>query len=130
MSALIFPYSFHKGKSLPIIPIGLKGAATWLRLNAYVDSGAFYSIFDHTICEPLGFEVSSGKKMTAVVGNGNMMPFYLHRVRVQLGNDRFDMEVGFSKSLRVGFNLLGLDIFTRYLVIFDGRKKLLQLRRY
>lgn len=68
--------------------------------------------------------------MTAVVGDGGTIPFYLHKVKIQLGSDQFEMEVGFSKQLKVGFNILGLDIFNRYQVTFDSKKKNLILRRH
>ena len=36
------------------------------------------------------------------------------------------MKVGFSAKLGVGFNLLRMDIFERYRVIFDRPKKVLR----
>jgi len=33
------------------------------------------------------------------------------------------MKIGFSPKLGVGFNLLGMNIFDRYRIIFDNRAK-------
>jgi predicted aspartyl protease len=88
-----------------------------------VDSGAFYSIFDDKVAELLGIEVQEGKRMLAVVGDGSFIPFYLHKVRIKLEEDEFEMEIGFSAKLGVGFNLLGMDLFDRYKVTFDNALK-------
>lgn len=131
MSSLVFPYSFHKGRSLPIIPVGMKGKNhRWWKVNAYLDSGAFYSIFDSSIAELLELHFTHGKRMTAIVGDGDFLPFYLNRVSLQLGSNQFDMDVGFSSKLKVGFNIMGLDLFDRYQVTFSNKKKLIIMSAY
>ena len=42
---------------------------------------------------------------------------------MKIGEDEFGMKIGFSPKLGVGFNLLGMDVFDRYRVIFDNRVK-------
>ncbi|MBC2695764.1 MAG: hypothetical protein HF982_10920 [Desulfobacteraceae bacterium] len=37
--------------------------------------------------------------------------------------DEFGMKIGFSPKLGVGFNLLGMDVFDRYRIVFDNRAK-------
>lgn len=123
MSSLVFSYSLHKGRNLPIIPIGIKGQENWWKTNAYLDSGAFYSIFDVAISELLEIELTEGKKMTAVVGDGSLMPFYLHEVLLQVGKNQFLMNIGFSNKLKIGFNILGLDLFDRYKITFNNKIK-------
>lgn len=47
MSSLVFPYSLHKGRSLPIIPVGISGSnRQWWKINAYLDSGLGLDLFD------------------------------------------------------------------------------------
>jgi hypothetical protein len=112
-----------------VVPLGLRGTGPWRHVWAYVDSGAIYSIFDAGTAEILGLELRTGKQRFAVVGDGGAIPFYLHPVTIQLGSDRFRLEMGFSDRLGVGFNLMGLDVFSRYRVTFDGRVKRVSFTR-
>jgi len=123
MYTVEFNYARHRIRYVPIIPISLRSKDGWIEVWAYVDSGAFYTIFDDKIAELLGIEITKGRKMLAVVGDGSFIPFYLHRLQVRLGEDEFTMEVGFSPKLGVGFNLLGMDLFDRYKVTFDNKAK-------
>ena len=45
------------------------------------------------------------------------------RLGMRIWEDEFEMKIGFSPKLAVGFNLLGMDVFDRYRVIFDNRAK-------
>lgn len=123
MYSVEFDYARHRKRDLPIIPIGLRLRNSWVEVWAYVDSGAFYSIFDDKVADLLGIEVQEGKRMLAVVGDGSFIPFYLHKMQMRLEEDEFEMEVGFSAKLGVGFNLLGMDLFDRYKVTFDNALK-------
>ena len=123
MYSVEFNYARHRKRDLPIIPISLRSRNSWVEVWAYVDSGAFYSIFDDKVADLLSIEVQEGKRMMAVVGDGSFIPFYLHKVRMKLEEDEFEMKVGFSAKLGVGFNLLGMDLFDRYKVIFDNALK-------
>lgn len=40
-----YPYVSYAGRFLPIIGIEIKGREDWVIFDAYVDSGAGYSIF-------------------------------------------------------------------------------------
>jgi len=123
MYSVAFDYARHRKRDLPLIPVGLRSAGSWVEVWAYVDSGAFYSIFDDKVAELLGIEIYEGKRMLAIVGDGSFIPFYLHKLQMRLGEDEFAMEVGFSSKLGVGFNLLGMDLFDRYKVIFNNKAK-------
>ena|SRR3990167_3225747 len=130
MSALVFPYSLHKGRSLPIIPIGIRSRnGQWWKINAYLDSGAFYSIFDDTVAELLELPLAKGGLRHAIVGDGDTIPFYVHQIELQVGKDQFPMAIGFSKQLKVGFNILGLDLFDRYQTTFNNRKKVILMQK-
>lgn len=131
MYSVEFDYARHRKRDVPLIPISLRSLRnSWVEVWAYVDSGAFYSIFDDKVAELLGIEVQEGKRMLAVVGDGSFIPFYLHKVRIKLEKDEFEMKVGFSAKLGVGFNLLGMDLFDRYKVTFDnaGKKVIFERR--
>ncbi len=55
-----FPYQQRHGRFLPIIPIKLKSVSgEWITFDAFVDSGASYSIFTAEIGEILGLDIES-----------------------------------------------------------------------
>jgi len=124
MSIIEFDYVYHRKRYVPLIPVSIKTReGEWIEIWAYVDSGAFYSIFDDKIAELLNIDLLKGKRMLAVVGDGSFIPFYLHQVMIKLRDDEFMMKIGFSPKLGVGFNILGMDLFDRYKVSFDNRIK-------
>lgn len=111
-----------------MIPLGIKGPSDWWRIWAYMDSGAFYSLFDDSVARLIGVDWHMGQPMTATVGNGAFVRFYLHRVTLQLRRVRLSLPVGFSNELGIGFNLLGWDLFERFnQVTFDSQNRCLIL---
>jgi len=60
-----FPYVQERGRFLPIISLQLRGKGTMggITFDAFVDSGASYSIFKAEIGDILGLEVEKGEKM-------------------------------------------------------------------
>jgi len=56
-----FEYVNYKGTFLPIVPIRLKGK-DWVRLLAYLDSGASYTIFHAHVTRVLGLKITEGRK--------------------------------------------------------------------
>lgn len=123
MRSIEFKYALHRRRDIPLIPVSLRTGGKWKELWAYVDSGSFYSIFDDKVAEILDITLMEGEKVLAVVGDGSFIPIYLHKVGIKIGEDEFGMKIGFSSKLGVGFNLLGMDVFDRYRVIFDDRAK-------
>jgi hypothetical protein len=123
MRLIEFNYALHRQRDVPIVPVGLRTSGKWKEVWAYIDSGSFYSIFDDKVAEMLEIKLTAGEKVLAVVGDGSFIPIYLHRVGIRIEDDEFDMRIGFSPKLGVGFNLLGMDIFDRYRVTFDNRTK-------
>jgi len=72
-----------------------------------------------------GIDFKKGKKGEITVGDGSMIPFYLHPLKVKIGNYEIAAPIGFSEKLGVGFNLLGrAGIFNQFDVAFSdsGRK--------
>ena len=129
MYSISFDYARHRLRDIPLIPVSLKGKQGWVEIWAYLDSGAFYSLFDDKVADLLGIELTRGRRALAVVGDGSFIPLYLHRIEVKLGEDEFEMMMGFSAKLGVGFNLLGMDLFDRYRVTFDNKCKRVTLER-
>ena len=123
MRSIEFKYALHRRRDIPLIPVSLRTGGKWKEVWAYVDSGSFYSIFDDRVAEILDINLTEGEKVLAVVGDGSFIPIYLHKVGIKIGEDEFGMKIGFSSKLGIGFNLLGMDIFDQYRVIFDNRAK-------
>lgn len=130
MSVIVYRYAYFRGRFVPLIPVGIRGAAQWHRVWAYADSGAAYSIFDDSVARLLGIDWRAGRHMVAATIAGTMIHFYLHLVTLQIRRVRVSMDIGFSAELRVGFNLLGLDLFDQFnQVIFDSRNRRMMFMR-
>ena len=111
-----FPYlEVSKDNFAPIITFEICAGQRWISLEAYIDSGATYSIFHVDTAGLLDIDYQEGKKILITVGDGGVIPVYLHKLPVRFAGLEFDAIVGFSKSLGVGFNLLGRAGFLRNL---------------
>jgi hypothetical protein len=53
MPIVEYPYAIVAGRRSPLIPLGIGYQDRWQRVEAYVDSGAFYSV-PYTVRQPLG----------------------------------------------------------------------------
>ncbi len=126
-----FPYKIYKRQAYPIIKILMEGPDGLLETEAYVDTGASISIFQTTVASDLGIDYSKGKISYTMVGDGSFIPFYVHTIPIKIGHVKFPARIGFSPSLGADFNLLGQkDIFDRFIVSFDRRKKIVSFQPY
>ncbi len=124
-----FPYIQERSKFLPIISLQIKSKIKidWITFDAFVDSGASYSIFKAEIGDILGLEMEKGNKILITVGDGSLIVVYLHRLIIQIGDEKFEAEIGFSKQLGIGFIIIGRkDIFERFKVCFDEKEKVVE----
>lgn len=118
-----FPYLELRGKSAPIVPVALKGIE-WVSYDAYVDSGAGYSIFHADVADDLDIKLEDGNKTYVTVGDGSQIIVYVHKIRARLAGKEFRAIVGFSRHLGIGFNIIGrLGIFDRFRICFDEKEK-------
>jgi len=108
----------------PIVPIQLQGPKDWLTFDAYVDSGAFYSIFSIQDAQLMGLDFRSGRRSSITVGDGNTIPVYFHTLPMMIETISFNAIIGFSEKLGVGFNLLGRrSVFEKFIFVFDDKKR-------
>jgi len=97
-------------------------------VEAYVDSGAFHSVFKVGFALAVGIDWQKGERVYVQVGDGGFIPVYLHTVDIQLRQHRFSSRVGFSDRLGVSFNLIGrILLFERFVVCFDDRQGIVRL---
>lgn len=123
---MIFPYKKLAGKLLPIVPIELKGGE-WVSYDAYVDSGAGYSIFHSDVADDLGIKIEHGQKVYITVGDGSQIIVYLHKISIRVAEHEFMATIGFSERLGIGFNIIGQsNIFDRFKICFDGKEKFVE----
>jgi hypothetical protein len=119
------------GRPSPLIPLGVGYQGIWQRVQAYVDSGAFYSIFKPALADTLGLDWQRGDRVNVQVGDGGFMLLYLHTVTLQLGRYRFTGQIGFSAQLGVHFNVLGRSpFFQHFIICFDDRHNTVRFEPY
>ena len=123
MPVIIKNYRKYKEWKMPIITLGLNFSGNWFPVDAYVDSGAIYSIFRQSVSERMGLDIEKGKLIYSQVGDGGFIPVYLHELDIQLGPKNFRATIGFSEKLGIGFNILGrTDVFDKFVICFDDLK--------
>lgn len=122
MPRQVFPYRAIGRQRAPIVTIGIKVGQSWLPIDVYVDSGAAYTLLHARIAEGVSFDFQRGDLTHLRVGDGGLIPAYMHSAELQIGRERFTAQVGFSASLGVGFNLLGREsVFSHFAVCFHER---------
>ncbi len=130
MHSVTIRYQLLHRRWLPIIPVLLKWRVVSVQSEAYLDSGAFYSIFKISVAAELGVDLSRAKERMFVVADGSFIPAKLVKLPVEIGGRRKIAEVAFSDRLNIGFNLLGRkDIFESFdEVIFRESRREIELR--
>lgn len=128
---MIFPYKKTGGlKYGPIVPIALKGVNRWVPFDAFVDSGADYSVFHSDVAVLTGLKLTSGTRKIITVGDGDDMIVYLHRITVRFSDFVFKAPIAFSSSLGAGFNLLGREtFFEKFQICFNDRDQILRVTK-
>ena len=76
----------------------------------------------------MGLEFRSGRRTLIQVGDGGLIPVFLHDLEVQVGQYRFVAPVGFSDRIGVRCGVLGRSgFFDPFKVRFDERRFLVTL---
>ena len=126
-----FPYlKDAQGRYAPIVYLQVWTGNRWLYLQAYVDSGASWSVFHVDVAALLGIKLTRAKRRYVALGNGSVLPIYLQRIRVRFAGQEFSAPAGFSDALRMGFNLMGrAGFFDRFSMCFNDRARRLTVTR-
>jgi hypothetical protein len=118
------PYIYWRGRFCPLVEVILTHNSNHVRVLAYADTGATYSVFHSDYCEKLGIDLRSGKRVDITVGDGGIIPVYLHNVVIRIETLEFPAVIGFSERLGIGIPILGREsVLDNYLVCFDGRSR-------
>ncbi len=119
-----------QGRYAPIVYLQAWTGNRWLYLQAYVDSGASWSVFHVDVAQLLGIKLNRVKRRYVSLGNGSVLPVYLARIKVRFAGEEFTAPAGFSDALRMGFNLMGrAGFFDHFLMCFNDRARLLTVTR-
>ena len=115
-----FPYKIYKDSHCPIIKFSLCAHKDWIDTEAYVDSGASVSLLSILEAQRLKLDYTTGKRIYFRMGDGSLIPVYLHKLSVKIGDVSFKATIGFSAQLGVGFNLIGReDFFNNFDITFS-----------
>lgn len=122
MSVVTYRYKQVKGLHVPIVTVAIWYGERWHPVEAYVGSGATYSVFTAQVADRLGLDFRSGQRLYVQVGDGGFIPVYLHDLQIQIGRHNLEVPLGFSDKLGVRFNLLGrAGVFGCFRVCFDEK---------
>lgn len=126
---MLFPYrDIEPGKPAPLVDIRLFGKARTYCVEAFLDSGADFSVFDVSSAVLIGLDYQKGKSMPITVGDGDRMTAFLHRVPVSFAGKIFSAPICFSSQLGAGFNLIGrAGFFKRFRICFYEKKRLVSV---
>lgn len=128
-SPIVFPYAPAGGRLSPMAPVDILLNGQWRVADLYVDSGAFYTLLQAKFAVDFGLDYQTGTKVFMQVGDGGLIPVYLHKLALQVGSSRFQATVGFSEKLGIRFNLLGRhDVFERFKICFHERRKVVSFQ--
>ena len=122
-----FEYVLDSGKFLPIISVQMKGLREWITFKAYIDTGASFCLFHADIAEALGIKLEEGEKREMILGDGDSIAVYLHKVSVKLAEREFIASIGFSQGLKIHFYIIGRqDIFDQFIICFHEKEKYIE----
>ena len=124
---VVFPYlKDTRGRYAPLVYLQVWTGDRWLYLQAYVDSGASWTIFHADVAALLRINLARSARRSMILGDGSIIPIFLQQVRVRFAGQEFSVPAGFSDALQVGFNVLGrAGFFNRFVLSFNDRARLL-----
>src|SRR3989338_2015711 len=118
----IFPYRTYRKFHSPIIPVEVQGNKRKCIIAAYVDSGAWFSVFCVREAVRLGIDYKKGKPVAITIGERRSIKVYVFRLPIKIGSKKFKAAIAFSEHL--GINLLGRkDVFRKFDITFRDAKR-------
>lgn len=119
-------FEIEKGIFAPVVRLEIASPERWIETEAYVDSGASYSIFKPEVADMLKINFLKGHRILLTVGDGGLIPVHLHNLPVRFARHEFNASIGFSDKLGVDFNLLGrASFFKKFMICFNDKNNFL-----
>lgn len=105
----------------PIIPVFLFRGKSFIRIEALIDSGADFSLFDAELAGLLGIKWNQGVPHTFVGITGSRGKAYFHSMKLKVGSWSQDIVCAFSKNVSAeNYGILGQEgFFEHFQVAFD-----------
>ena len=113
----------------PVIRIEISHNQRTVPYEVLIDSGADICIFDEDVAIILGINMVKGIRREVIGVTGIPQYYYLHAVSLNVGNVKYQTEVGFMKLSNQVFGIVGQKgFFDRFIVKFDLNKKEVELK--
>jgi len=114
----------------PVLPVTLKRGDKKISVQALVDSGSDYNIFNAEVGEALGLEIKTGKTLSFWGTSESKQLAYFHDITIEIGGYEYQCYCGFSYDIKhLPYGLLGQnDFFEKFKVIFDYSKERFEIK--
>ena len=108
----------------PVATISMRSKdRRWVSFMLYADSGADITLLPKSACEGLGYLLADGKKgHVGGIAQGRIR-VYIHEIDMKLGEETFKAKVAFADTDAVPPLLGRTDIFDRFKVCYDNKRK-------
>jgi hypothetical protein len=118
------PYMVCRGRASPLVTTKLSVDDKSITTLAYVNTGATHSVYNSDFCDRLVCDLLKGERIDITVGDGGIIPVYLHEIKVEIEEMKFQAKIGFSDRMGTGINILGREtVLDEFVVCFDGKMK-------
>lgn len=112
----------------PIIPISISFKDKSIRYEALVDSGADYNIFPAELGRILGIIIEKGDLNPVMGVSGNGIPVYFHKLDIEVGGWRYNVDIGFADNINQNQGILGQKgFFDLFKISFEYMKEDLEI---
>lgn len=99
-----------------------------MELYAFLDTGGELQYFPVSSYRGSRYRNGKGREDFCHVGSGSLIPVYLHGIDVKFADKEFKAEIGFSKHLGIGFNIIGRkDFFDNFKICFDEKNEMVEI---
>ena len=127
-----FRYARYGHILRPVIPIKVILGEEVIDYQVLVDSGADLCLFSEEVGQAVNIDVRSGKKYEVSGVGGKFSVFYLHKVKIEVGGWRYDIEAGFMPEVAgrvMPYGIVGQrGFFDNFIVKFDLLKEEVELK--
>lgn len=112
----------------PIVPIVLAYGNRWVSCGALIDSGADISMFDMSLAEPLGLDLSSSPVVDMIGIAPTIQSVRLHEIDLRLAGRHCRVLAGFADLPGHAYGYIGQrGFFDRFVVTFDRAQRVVQV---
>lgn len=129
MKRYIFPYRREYSTLIgeiyrPIVIVYLQAKnKRWVGFTLYADSGADITLLPESACEGLGYNLKAGEPGYVGGITRGRIQVYVHEITMKLGEEVFRAKIAFAQTESVPPLLGRTDVFDRFKVCYDNKRK-------